>query len=269
MRLVRLRIVLVLVLGVALVVSVGLILHQSRQLAVYRRQRDADQQALHNLHEALRQLNVQKAPVAPAGPTPAGDQREALAQREATIEQLNLDLSQARTTIGELQTQLSNSTDEREKAVASLNERYGKEKDGWQSRLDTLQQELDSAQAELQSSRERITALEAANAKLKSDNKEGTTRAAELDRVAADLRDLDRRRDAYLTSILRRYRDITSQFRAVSGMLDSGRDPNSGTFSSGALTRIQNAISQADDDLRQLSELNAQARQLEKQLEKK
>jgi len=55
----------------------------------------------------------------------------------------------------------------------------------------------------------------------------------------------------------------------MSGMLDSSREPNSSPLSDAALTRIQNAVSLADDDLRQLSELNAQARQLEKKLVKK
>jgi len=269
MRRASLRIAGELVLGVALVVSVGLILRQSRQVAAYRRQQDRDLQALRDLREALRQRDLQKTPVVSEGPTSAGDQRTALAQRDATIGQLNHELSQARTNITDLQARLSDSNDERQNAVASLNGRYEKEKDDWQERLDALQKELDSAQAESQATRERIVALEAANDKFKSDNKEATTRAAELERAAASLQDLDRRRDAYLTSILRQYRDITSQFRAMSGMLDSGRDPNSGTFSSAALTRIQNAISQADDDLRQLSELNAQTRQLEKKLEKK
>ena len=52
-------------------------------------------------------------------------------------------------------------------------------------------------------------------------------------------------------------------------MLDSSRGPNAGAFSGAALTRIQNAISLADDDLRQLNDLNAQARQLEEKLVKK
>jgi hypothetical protein len=52
-------------------------------------------------------------------------------------------------------------------------------------------------------------------------------------------------------------------------MLDSSRDSNSSALSAAALTRIQNAVSLADDDLRQLSELNAQVRQLEKKLVKK
>jgi hypothetical protein len=68
---------------------------------------------------------------------------------------------------------------------------------------------------------------------------------------------------------MRRYRDITSQFRAMSGMLDSSREPKSSPLSDAALTRIQNDVSLADDDLRQLTELNAQARQLEKKLVKR
>jgi hypothetical protein len=135
--------------------------------------------------------------------------------------------------------------------------------------LDASKQDLESAQAELQASRQRLTALEADNAKLKAENRAGAARAAELAHVMAELQDLDSRRDAYLTSIMRRYHDITSQFRAMSGMLGSTRDSNSTSpFSDAALTRIQSAVSAADDDLRQLTELNDQARQLEKKLAK-
>ena len=104
---------------------------------------------------------------------------------------------------------------------------------------------------------------------MRSDNSAASARTAEFARVVAQLQDLDNRRDAHLTSILRRYRDITSQFRAMGGMLDSSHEPNSSAFSEAALTRIQNAVSSADDDLRQLSELDAQARELEKKLAKK
>ena len=113
-----------------------------------------------------------------------------------------------------------------------------------------------------------MAALEAERTKLRGENSEGSDRTAEFRRAASSLQDLDQRRDVYLTSIMRRYRDITSQFRAMSGMLDSSRNPNPGGFNSEALARIQNTISLADDDLRQLSDLNAQARQLEKKLAK-
>ena len=132
-----------------------------------------------------------------------------------------------------------------------------------------MKQELETAAAEAQTSRQQLADLEAANAKAKGENNENSARAAEFKRVVTNLQDINRRRDAYLTSIIRRYRDITSQFRAMSGMMDSSRDQSSSAFSGAALTRIQNAISLADDDLRQLNELNAQELRLEDKLVKK
>jgi len=269
-RLGRLEFALLLTLGVALAASVGIILRQSWRLAALERQQAADLQSLREHREVLRQRELQKTPAEAASPTPPGAyQAAALAKRDVTIERLSRELGEAQANIKELQAQLSNSSDEREKALASANELHQKERADWQSQLDALKQQLDSAQAEAQASRPRLAALEADNAKLKSDISEGSARAAEFGRVVANLQDLDRRRDAYLTSIMRRYRDITSQFRAMSGMLDSSRDPKSSALNDAALTRIQNAVSLADDDLRQLSELNAQARQLEKKLVKK
>jgi hypothetical protein len=105
---------------------------------------------------------------------------------------------------------------------------------------------------------------------LNNTNNAASARAVDLAQVIVQLQDLDSRRDALLTSIMRRYRDITSQFRAMSGMLGSNRDSNTGSpLTDAALTRIQSAVSSADDDLRQLNELSAQARQLEKKLAKK
>jgi chromosome segregation ATPase len=268
-RLGRLQFALVLTLGVALIASVGMLLRQSWRLATLERQRAADLQSLRELHEALRQRELQKAPAEAERPAPPGDYQAALAKRDATIERLNRGLREAQANIMGLQAQLSNSSDEREKALASANERHQKEQEDWQNQLDALKQELESAQAESQASRQRLATLEADNAKLRNDNSAASARAAEFARVVAQLQDLDSRRDAYLTSIMRRYRDITSQFRAMSGMLDSSHEPNSSAFSDAALTRIQNAVSAADDDLRQLTELNAQARQLEKKLVKK
>lgn len=269
-RLTYFEIALGLALGVVLAASVAVIVGQSRRLASSERQRAADLESLRQLTESLRQHKLQQNPVEAGGPTtPVNGDRAALARREATIERLDRELSEARANIAELQAQLSNSSDERGKALASANENHQKEQADWQSQLDNLKQEIDSARADLQDSRQRIAALEADNDKLRSANQQGSAGSPDLERVVANLQDLDRRRDSYLTSILRSYRDITSQFRAMSGMLDSSRDQNSTAFSSAALTRIQNAISLADDDLHQLSELNARTHQLEKQLVKK
>jgi chromosome segregation ATPase len=270
MRLGRIQLALVLTLGVALIASVGMILRQSRRLAALQRQHTADLQSLREREAALRPRELQKAPAEAASPAPPGDYQAALAQRNATIEQLNRELSEAQANNMALQAQLLNSSEEGEKALASAEERHQKEQADLQSQLDALKQDLDSAQAELQASQQRVAALEADNAKLRSDNSAASTRTAEITRVVAQLQDLDSRRDAHLSSIMRRYRDIASQLRGMSGMLGSNRDSNSASsFSLAALTSIQSAISSADDDLRQLTELNAQARQLEKKLVKK
>jgi chromosome segregation ATPase len=263
------RTALVLALGVALVGWVTAIVRQSRWLAVSERQRAANLETIRQLQEALRQRDLEKPPAEAEAPAPAAGNQSGLAQRDAAIQQLNQELTDAHASIKDLQAQIASANDEHQKALASLNASRQKDQADWQSRLDTLKQELDSAQAESEASRQRSAALEAENAKLRSAASEGTARAAEQGRVLADLDDLGRRRDSYLTSIQRRYRDITSQLRGMSGMLASSRDPNASALSGAELTRIQNAISQADDDLRQLSELNARARQLEKKLVKK
>jgi len=268
-RLGRLELTLLLILGVALVASVSVILRQSWRLAALERQQAAELQSLHKLQATLRQPEPAKTAAEAESPAPAGAYQATLAKNDVTIERLNRELGEAQANIKDLQAQLSSSNDEREKALASANELHQKEKEDWQSQLDALKQQLDSAQAESEASRQRLAALEADNAKLKSDNSAASARLAEFSRAIADLQDLDRRRDAYLTSIMRRYRDITSQFRAISGMLDSSRDAKSNPLSDAALTRIQNDVSLADDDLRQLTELNAQASKLEKKLAKK
>jgi len=265
----RLHIALTLILGIALVASLAIIIRQSRRLATYQRQQTLDLQSLHQLQEALRQRNIQKTPAGAAGRTSEDDLRAALAKRDATIDQLSHELSDAHSNIMELQAQLVDSNDESKRALASVNELLQKEQGDAQSQLNALKQELDSAEDETQESRRRITALEADNAKLRSASSEGSVRSARFGRMVVGLQDLDRRRETYLTSIMRRYRDITSQFQAMSGMLDASRNSNSSAFSGEALSRIQNAVSLADDDLRRLNNLNAQARQLEKKLTKK
>jgi len=147
-RLGRLEFALLLTLGVALVASVGIILRQSWRLGALERQQAAEQQSLRALREALRQPELQKTPAEAEITTPPGAYQATLATRDATIERLNRELGEAQANVKELQAQLSNSSDEREKALASANELHQKEREDWQSQLDALKQELDSAQAE-------------------------------------------------------------------------------------------------------------------------
>jgi len=268
MRQLRLRTPLGLALGVALAASVGIIVHQSRQLAGLRRDLGKDQESIRGLEGTLRQRE-QQAPAPVEVPVPINPDAGALNQRNATIHDLNRELSQANIAARQLQVELMNTQEERDKALQAADEHLRKVQADAQAQLEALQQKLDASEAEAQAARQRNIALDADNARLRSDADEGSARATDLQRLTASLEDVNRHRDTYLTSLLRLYRDVTSQLRGMSGMLDASREQPAAACSSEALAHIQNVVSQADDDLRQLNDLNAQARQIEKKLAKK
>lgn len=269
MRMGRLEIALVSVLGAALLTAAGVIFFQSRRLAELARRQETSLQALRETREALRQSERQNAAANTKTRVSANASRVELARRNAAIKQLHNEISQARVSVAALQEQLSNARKESQQALANAGARSQQLQSKWQSRLQALQNQLGSAQASLQDARQRITALEEANASLRNEKIVNSSQAAEQEKMLASLQDLDRRREAYLTSIADRYRDLTSRFRTMSGMLEANRDANSTAFSGAALGSIQNAIALTDTDLQHLSELNAKAFQLERKLRKR
>jgi hypothetical protein len=66
----------------------------------------------------------------------------------------------------------------------------------------------------------------------------------------------------YLSSVVRRYREMTEQYRAM----DSRREREGTVVSGTEISHIQNAVALADEELRQISVLNVQAQRLEKKL---
>lgn len=269
MRPLGMRITFELVLGAVLATSVIVYLRQSRRLLEDERRLDTDAQTLRLLQEALRQKDLRMLSAVTPEEVPADGNHAGMAKKEAVIERLDRELAENRGASSSLQAQLSAANDQNAKAAASAADRLQKQQTDAQAQLDDSQKKLDAAVSESQIARQRAAALEADNAKLKTDAAAVTTRASDVGHIIAGLQDLDHRRDVYLTSILRRYRDITGEFRAMSGMLDTGHDPGSNACSGAVLSRIQNAVSSAEDDMRQLSELNARAQKLQKQLDQK
>jgi chromosome segregation ATPase len=265
----RLHIAMVSGLGVALVAAGGVIIHQARELAEVRRQMDSAVLSLHETQDALQQSELRAAEALSQSPKPSTNGKAVIAQRNATIKQLTAELNAAQSSNTDLQKKLATSQDENEKALAAASKNYDTRAAELQARLDKLQKELSDAQSDLESSRQRVAALQKANDQLSSANNAGTARLAEREHILNSLQDLDRRRETYLTSIADRYRNLTSQFRTMSGMMNSNRGQDSNAFSGPALDLIQNAISLTDTDLQHLSELSAKAYRLEKQLAKK
>lgn len=266
----RFQIAIVSVLGVALLAAAVAIIYQSRKLADVRQQRDTALQSLQETREELRKSQLRLSAALRKPPKPANIDKATIAQRDARIAQLTQQLSAAQASVTQVQEELSAAKDENEKKLASSSQHYQKLQAEMQDQLDKLQKALSSAQASVQDSHRRITDLEEANAKLEAEGGKESTRAAEREHILTRLQDLDRRRETYLRSIGDRYRNITTQFRTISGMLDSDRgQASSNAFSGTALGLIQNALSQCDNDFQHLSDLNAKAFQLEKKLSRK
>jgi chromosome segregation ATPase len=79
-----------------------------------------------------------------------------------------------------------------------------------------------------------------------------------------ELEEINRRRETYFTSILRRYKEVTEQYRALATRLESARDNVAPPGPE--LSRIQAAVASAEEDLRQLATLNAQAARIQQKL---
>ena len=265
----RLNITVVSGLGVALVAAVVVILHQSQKLSEMRQQLDTALQSSQKSQEELRETQLQLAAALHQTPKPSPELQARIKQRDATIQQLTDKLTAAQASVSQLQQEISDSRDKNQKAAENFTHRYQEMQTRLQARLDQVQKDINSTQADLQSSRLHNASLQKTIDQLQAENSEGTTRAAEREHILNSLQELDRRRESYLTSIGDRYRNITSQFRTMSGMMDSNRGRDSNAFSGPALDLIQNAISLSENDFQHLSELNAKAFQLEKRLAKK
>ncbi len=269
MRPLRFRFIFELFLGAVLILSLLMMWRQSRRITDFQRRQQEDTQAWRSLQKALRQKEAPTTPSpTPEGAAPSDEEKADLAKREAVIERLDQELAETRANLSDLQTQLSNSNQQNAQALADAESSLQKQQADSQAQLSDLQKKLDAALAQADIARQRTAAVEADNSKLRTDTAAATLQSNDVSHTLASLQEVDNRREVYLTSILRRYRDITSEFRAMSSMLDTSRDAGSGPCSGAALSRIQNAVTSAEDDMRQLSELNARAQKLEKQLKK-
>ncbi len=186
-------------------------------------------------------------------------EHEARRLSEALV-QSNTEVARLQARVSELQTGIESATEENRR-LASAHEELKRS-------LSDANQTVETIRAELKSNSSRMAQLESANAKLRGDATRASQSAAQLDQTASELEGLFRRREMYLNNILRRYREITEQYRAMSGVLDSRRNREAAPVSSTEISRIQNAIALAEEDLKQIGALNAQASRLEKKLAK-
>jgi hypothetical protein len=195
------------------------------------------------------------APAKPPVPGPhegaAADARtiEELHQR---VQELTRDLTAAREDVAKAESKSAADAAEAKKLQAQIDE--------IRESAQALKRSMEAVEAELKVKSERLTKAEA-------DEKRASDRAVRAEAAAAksaaltkDTEDMLRRREVLVTGLMRRYRDVTDLYRNFTLNAQTRETPGAG-LQAGDLSRIQSAIQQAEEDLRQLNSLNARLAQ--------
>jgi len=110
----------------------------------------------------------------------------------------------------------------------------------------------------------RAAQLEASLRSLKTESEQNVRSFQRVRALSEDLEDLARRREVFITNILARYREATDSLRTLSLQIENRTEgPSAGRND---ISRIQSAITSADEDMRQLRSLSTRSRQLQKEL---
>jgi chromosome segregation ATPase len=253
--------------GIAVYRQAGVISGQAAQLSRHARENEELRRQLQRLTSAIAAPAASEPAPAPYSATPHASRStpEELALAEQRARRLQESLAQSTTEVARLEARVSD-LQSRADSGAGENHRLSTELETGKKDLAAANQAIETVRAELKATADRLAQLEAASAKWKQDSASAKQSAAQLDQTLTDLEDVVRRREMYLNNMLRRYREITEQYRAISGVMDSRRDRQSAPASSPEISRIQNAIALAEEDLRQIQALDAQAQRLEKKL---
>lgn len=218
------------------------------------------------LNQMLAEASVPSEP-APA-PAPASVSTEEAAKRLAQVRMLAETqdrLAAATSTVEDLELRVG----ELEAAVASLtqqNEALKQSEAELQDRLHGSTQIVEAMQEELKGNSERLMKLEARNRALRNENREVTDRITRLVRSAHDLESVRRRQAELLDGIVSRYRQVNDQYRTVALRFNNPeqRTPTAGVD----LSRIENSLTLAEDDLKELQTLNSRAARIQRRMER-
>ena len=203
----------------------------------------------------------QRAPV--TGEPPYPDDSNVVRALRDSLAAANQSAAEWKERVAQVQTQLDLLKDDQKRLTAIESDLA--------TQLASSKRLLDAQETELTRKTEQFAALEAANKKLRAETGAVGQKAAQLMQIAGELQEIYRRRESYLSTLMNRYREVTEQYRAFASVLENRRGPEGtpGTAISTAgpeLARIQNSIAMAEEDLRQLNTLNAQALRIQKKL---
>ena len=254
--------------GVAIYWELRVVRGQAAQLDLRARENDELRRRIEQLSrpQAAQPAAQSPAPAphftAPATPAAGA---EALAAAEQQTVRLRESLAQSSSEVTRLQARISELESQTENLTAQ-NRRLTAASEDLKKNLADATQTVELIRGELKANSGRIEQLETANTRLQEESSSAKQSGVQFHQLVSDLEGVFRRREMYLNNILRRYKDVTEQYRALSGVLDSRRDRQAAPMSGNEISRIQNSIAMAEEDLKQIQALNVQAQRLEKKL---
>ena len=253
--------------GVAIVWEARTVTSLQEQLARQARENGRLLRRLDALTRA-QAVPAEEPPPAPAArvarPDAGALTADALAAAAQHVQGLRESLAQSSAEVTRLQAKVADLESRIESATAE-NHRLSTELDDGRRNLADASQTIETLRSQLKTNAGYVADLETANSRLKEEAATGKQSAVQTQQTVTDLEGVFRRREMYLNDILRRYKEITEQYRAMSGVRDS-RDREAAPVSSAEISRIQNTIALAEEDLKQIYALNAQAQRLQKKL---
>jgi DNA repair exonuclease SbcCD ATPase subunit len=222
-----------------------------------------------------RVADLTRTPSVPAGTPAQAPPEEAVGRPRASkplinpedaivIQRLKLSLADANSSVARQESR----ADEADAQLQNLrleNKRLAGSEADLKENLAAANQLVDTLQKELKGNRDHVTQVEIAYQKLRDQSGGDAQKLAGLQQLAGELQDIQQRREGYLNGILRRYKQITEQYRSIAGVLQAQRTDGP-TTGSADLARIQDSIAMAEEDFRQLTNLDAQARLIQKKM---
>ena len=215
------------------------------------------------LRQKLAEQGIVVAPATAAAAHPRSEVGPSQLEAVRTLTQVQAKLVAANSAIAELQ----NRTHELEATITKVteeNKRLNSETHEFKENLASTNRIVSVMETEIKSKTERISQLENAARKAREDNTGTAQKLAQVAGTTKELEEINRRREDTLTSLQRRYRELTDQFRAFALRLDSNRD-NPAPLTPD-LSRIQSNVQSAEEELRILIGLNTQAQRAAQKL---
>jgi len=188
----------------------------------------------------------------PAGAPPADHVRvvdnKALDDLNATVAELRQQLAAASEDARKQNTLLASGAEEQARVVLQVEELKETVRQGKSTAT--------SLRAELQTRTDRTASSEVSQKAMAERLAKAEAAATKMTSVGREVEDLHRRREAQIATLQRRYREVNDVYRAF--LLNEQNRERAGTGNqAGDISRVQNSIQQAEDDLRQIQILNA------------